>query len=129
MQEHQIIKPMKAKLMLLTVVLMATAGCYYDNEEELYNCSVDPATVKYSTTINTILNSYGCLGCHAGASSSGGINLASHAGIKTVADNGRLYGAINHAPGFTPMPQGGGKMNGCDIRKVKAWIDAGAPNN
>lgn len=129
MKGRQIIKSMKAKLVLVMMVLMATTGCYYDNEEQLYNCSVDPATVKYSTTVNTILTSYGCLGCHSGASASGGVNLGTHAALKIVADNGRLYGAINHQPNFKPMPQGGGKMSGCDIKKVKAWIDAGAPNN
>jgi hypothetical protein len=120
---------MKTKILLLLIIMVTVAGCYYDSEEELYNCSVDPATVKYSTTISTILISYGCIGCHSGPSPSASINLSAYAGIKTVADNGRLYGAISHAPGFVPMPQGGGKMNACDMKKVKAWIDAGAPNN
>ena len=114
---------------ILFLIIAATAGCYYDNEEELYNCTVDPATVKYSTTINTLLNSYGCTGCHSGPSPSGAINLTAYANVKTVADNGRLYGAISHSPGFERMPQDGGKMNACDIKKVKTWIDAGAPNN
>ena len=119
---------MKTTIILLLVMVVA-AGCYYDNEEELYNCTVDPATIKYSTTITTILNAYGCKGCHSGGSPSGGIDLTTHANVKTVADNGRLYGSINHDAGFVPMPQGGGKMKACDIKKVKAWIDAGAPNN
>ena len=104
-------------------------SCYYDNEEELYNCTVDAASVKYSTTVTSIINSYGCIGCHSGPSPSGSLNFSTYAGVKGVADNGRLYGAINHDPGFVPMPQGGGKMSGCDIKRIKAWIDAGAPNN
>lgn len=120
---------MKTMIILLLMMAIAITGCYYDTEEEIYNCSVDPATVKYSTTIGTILNSYGCTGCHSGPSPSAGINLTMHSNVKTVADNGRLYGAISHSPGFVSMPQGGGKMNGCDIKKVKAWIDAGALNN
>ncbi|HEX8314537.1 MAG TPA: hypothetical protein VF609_06080 [Flavisolibacter sp.] len=120
---------MKRKFSLLLLLVTAATGCQYDNEEELYNCSVNAATVKYSTTINTILTSYSCIGCHSGSVPSGNVDLGSHGAIKAVADNGRLYGAINHEPGFVPMPHGGGKMNACDIRKVKAWIDAGAPNN
>lgn len=120
---------MKTKMILLLAMIAVLAGCYYDSEQELYNCSVDPVTVKYSTTVTIILNSYGCTGCHSGGSPSGGINLTSFASVRTVADNGRLMGAITHSSGFVPMPQGGGKMNACDISKVKAWIDAGAPNN
>ena len=119
---------MKTTIILFLLTAVAV-GCYYDNEEELYNCSVDPATIKYSTTISTILNSYGCTGCHSGGSPSAGIDLTTHPGVAGVASSGRLYGAISHSSGFIPMPQSGGKMNACDIKKVKAWIDAGAPNN
>ena len=129
MQVHQTINVMKMKLAILLILGVTTIGCYYDNEEELYNCSVDAANIRYSTTINTILTSYGCAGCHGNVAPSAGINLTTHAGIKTVATNGKLFGAIDHAPGFSPMPQGAAKMNACDIKKVKAWIDAGAPNN
>jgi len=117
---------MKVKLFFLMLAIAIT-GCYYDNEEELYNCSVNDT--RFSTTIGSILTSYGCKGCHGGAVPSGGINFETHAGVKAMADNGKLYGAITHSPGFEPMPQGGTKMSGCDISKVKAWIDAGAPNN
>lgn len=110
--------------------MMVAAGCYYDNEEELYGaCEADAVSVKYSTTVTTILNSYGCTGCHSGGAPSGNINLTAHASVKAVAANGRLYGAISHSSGFQPMPQGGGKMSDCDIKKMKAWIDAGSPNN
>ena len=129
MQVHQTINAMKMKLAILLILGVTTIGCYYDNEEELYNCSVDAANIRYSTTINTILTSYGCAGCHGNIAPSDGITLTTHAGIKAVATDGRLLGAINHAPGFAPMPQGAAKMNACDIKKVKAWIDAGAPNN
>ena len=120
---------MKIKFILALLVLIASTGCYYDNEEELYNCSVDAANMKYSSTINNLLTSYGCIGCHGTLAPSGNISLNTHAGVKAVADNGKLYGAISHAQGYQPMPQGSGKMNACDIKKIKAWIDAGAPNN
>lgn len=120
---------MKAKLVLLLVIMAVLSSCYYDNEEELYNCSVDAANTKFSTSINSILTSYGCKGCHNGASSSAGINLETYAGVKAVVDNGKLVGAVNHSQGFVPMPQGGVKMNGCDIKKIQAWISSGAANN
>lgn len=111
-------------------ISLLIAGCYYDREDELYGVGTcDVSNVTYTTTIQGILNRYSCLSCHAGASPSGGVNLSTYAGIKAKVTDGRLFGAINHNSGFTPMPDGGGKMNACDINKVKAWIDAGAPQN
>jgi hypothetical protein len=120
---------MKTKHLLALIVFVSATGCYYDNEEELYNCSIDSANIRYSTTISNVLTSYGCTGCHGNIAPSGNITLNTHAGVRAVAESGRLYGAITHAAGFSQMPQGSGKMNACDIRKIKAWIDAGAPNN
>lgn len=114
-------------------VLMAGAGllllsCKYNKEELLYpQCVTGP--VSFSGQIAPLLNSYGCTGCHVGAAPSGGFVLTSYAGVKARVDDGRLYGAITHAAGYQPMPQTGGKLTDCEIATVKAWIDAGAPNN
>jgi cytochrome c551/c552 len=104
------------------------SGCYYDVEEELYGFC-DSTNVTYSTTINNIVNSYGCVGCHSGAGASGGVVLNTYTGIKSKVTDGRLMGSINHVAGFSPMPQGGAKMSQCDINKIQAWVAAGAPNN
>lgn len=120
---------MKKKLLVLLLIAFVTGGCYNDSEEELYNCSADAGNTKYSTNITAILASYGCIGCHNTGGPSGGIALEKYAGVKATVTSGRLLGSINHDPGFKAMPQGGNKMNACDIKKVKAWIDAGALNN
>ena len=88
----------------------------------------DTFNVTFSASVKPILQN-SCQGCHSGASPSAGIDLSTHAGVQTVALNGRLYGAVNHVTGYKPMPQGGNKLPFCDIRKIKIWIDAGAPNN
>lgn len=121
---------MKKTILILSIFCtIVVSSCYYDKEDLLYGNNCNTTNVTYSSTITVLLNNYGCLGCHVGANPSGGINLETHANVKTVIDNGRLFGAINHASGFVPMPDGGAKMTPCDISKVKAWIDAGAPNN
>ncbi|HVF81372.1 MAG TPA: hypothetical protein VM884_05540 [Flavisolibacter sp.] len=120
---------MKTKIIASFLLGLVLAGCYYDSEEELYNCQLDAAGIKYSTTLAPVFNSYGCVSCHNGSGPSGGVVLENYAGVKAAVTGGRLFGAINHNAGFSPMPQGGGKMNACDIAKVKSWIDAGAPNN
>ena len=122
----------RLKILVLLACLFA-AGCYYDIEEELYpnntTGTCDPIQVTFSSTINSILISNGCIGCHGGSFPAGNISLAGHAQVKRKVDDGTLWGAINHLPGFSPMPQGGQKMNSCDISRIKAWIDAGSPNN
>ena len=88
----------------------------------------DITNVTYSATVAPILQTY-CTGCHSGSTPSGGISLATHAGVATVAGNGKLYGAISHQSGFVAMPQGGNKLPNCQIDQIKIWIDSGAANN
>src|SRR5688572_13191087 len=103
-------------LFLSCMLLLTVCGCYYNIEEELYqtaplNC--DASNVTYANTINTILVNNGCTGCHGGGFPSGNFSLEGHAQVKAKVSDGTLWGAINHLPGFSPMPQGGNKLNSC----------------
>ena len=135
MEEHCKIKtePMKTATILIIIItcFFAFTACYYDKEEELYGLGgpCDASNVTYGVTITQILQQYGCLGCHSGVSASGGVRLDSHSGVNTQVNNGNLFGSINHNPGYSAMPKGGNKMLSCDINKIKAWIDAGSPDN
>ena len=106
-------------------------SCYYDKEELLFpdNGACDTSGVTYSATVLPLLQSNGCLGCHSGSAPSGNLSLDGYNNVKTIASNGKLYGVISHSAGFSPMPQGGNKMNACSINRIKAWIDAGSLNN
>lgn len=119
----------KIVLILFAASLFIVSGCYYDREDLLYgNNTCDTTNITYSQTIRSILTNNSCMSCHAGTGASGGINLDTYANVKAVADNGKLYGSITHAAGYVAMPQGG-TMSSCDIKKIKAWIDAGSVNN
>lgn len=115
------------KVIVLLLFLPLLSGCYYDNEEELAPCRTDAGTVRYLTAITPLFEKYGCYDCHVGSAPQGGISLQGYSFVKALVDNGKLLGAITHAEGFAPMPQAAAKMSDCDISKVKAWIDAGAP--
>jgi hypothetical protein len=67
--------------------------------------------------------------CHKSGNASGGISLDTYAGTKAAALNGKLYGSISWSPGFKAMPQGGTKLPDCTLKKIKSWVDAGAPEN
>jgi uncharacterized membrane protein len=88
----------------------------------------DTTNVKYSTHIKPIIQN-ACLGCHNGASPGGGINLATYAGVKAIADNGKFFGSISHLTGYKAMPQNGNKLSDCQINMVKIWINQGSPDN
>jgi len=88
----------------------------------------DTLNVTYAVTIRNIISNK-CQGCHNGAGASAGIDLSTYTGVKAKITDGRLWGAINHLPGFSPMPKNGAKLSDCEITQVRKWIDAGSPNN
>ena len=116
-----------AVLALLAATLLA--GCYYDVEEDLYpTLECNTQGVTFSTTIQPILQD-NCLSCHSNSLSSGNINLEGYSNLKIYVDNGRFLGAIKREAGFSPMPQNQPQLVECNIAKIEAWINAGAPNN
>jgi len=99
-------------------------SCYYDKAELLYpnnfnaaNCDTT-GVISYSQRIVPILQSQ-CYGCHGTVGGSGGINMANYANDKVIALNGKLYGSISHATGFSAMPKGGNMMSACDLALIK----------
>lgn len=122
---------MKKRLIISVISIIGLAGCYRDNEAELYpvNGACDTKAVTYLATVAPLLQGNGCLGCHSSASPAGNLSLEGYANVKAAAVSGKLYGTISHTAGFSPMPKGGNKMSACNISKIKAWIDAGTLNN
>lgn len=115
----------------LTIAILFSS-CYYDRADILYgkknnNCDTI-STVLYSADVVPVLEQK-CYGCHAGSSPSGNIAMGNYASDKTIGLNGKLYGSINHASGYSPMPDGEAKMDACTIAIIKKWIAAGCPNN
>lgn len=115
---------------LATILTLCSglAGCRYDVKP---NLPCDTSNVTYSGTVSGIIQSYGCLAppCHGSAGGQAGFSLSGYPALKAKVTDGRLFGAINHFSGFIPMPQNEGKMDPCDIDKIRAWIDQGAPDN
>ena len=111
------------------MLLIGLSSCYYDVEEELYpslECQIED--MSFSADIATIISSE-CLVCHSQAANFGNITLEGHSNVLTYVNNGLLLGAIRQDPGFSPMPQNASKLLDCEIEKIAAWINQGAPNN
>jgi cytochrome c5 len=87
----------------------------------------DTTTISFDKTIFPILQA-NCTACHSTASASGGIDLTNYTAIATIVKNGKLYGAITHTTGYSPMPSSSQKVSDCNIIQIKKWIVAGYPN-
>ena len=90
------------------------------------NC--DTTGVTYNATVQPILDAW-CYSCHAGSNPTGVIRLDSYVTVKAKVDEGLLLGTIRHDPTFRAMPDGGGKIPNCDIKKIEKWVAEGALNN
>lgn len=123
---------MKLRSLLLILLLsqIIWVGCTYDDEESLFagKDPCDTTLVRYATQIAPVMVAE-CNNCHSTTTPLGGIITATYAGMSEIAANGRLKGAVNHNPGFSPMPQGQQKLDSCSIKRLNAWINQGYPNN
>jgi hypothetical protein len=91
--------------------------------------SCDTTRFAYSAAIKPIIDS-NCVKCHnGGPAAPASLNYTTYEGLRTVALNGRLLGAITHSPGFSPMPKNSPQLSDCKVTQIKKWIQAGAPNN
>jgi mono/diheme cytochrome c family protein len=116
------------------LVVLTVSSCYYDKKELLYgntdnaNCADAAGTVSYSKQVVPMLQQH-CYSCHGGSSALGGVVMGTYANDKALAENGKLYGTISHAPGFSPMPKGAPQINSCQMAVIKKWIESGMANN
>ena len=115
---------------LLSVVLLMH-GCYYDVQEELnpvQTTDCDTSDISFTADILPILQS-NCYTCHGEQIASGGVILEGYDNVIKVVNDGSLAGAVNHEPGYTPMPQDAAQLSDCNLLKINGWINHGAPNN
>ena len=104
---------MKFKLSIFGILLLSlltVSSCYYDKEELLYGSANGPCidstgVISYSQQIVPIFQQ-NCYSCHTGSFPSGGILMGTYAADKAIAQNGKLYGSVNHTSGFKAMPTG-----------------------
>lgn len=121
---HTMITRRLARL-LMTAAPLALAGCYYDNEEELYpNTFCDTAVVTWSGSIQPLIQGNCAIpGCHVPGAQSP--DLSSYSAVQANAAAVKRV-IVDGAPFFMPPS---GKLPACDRQKVEQWVASGAPNN
>jgi len=128
----------KITTFFLSILLsVSLSRCYYDTEEELYPDSgsivCDTISVSYATDIVPIMNSKCSTPvCHASSNTIGAIPLETYVELKDylIADKARFISSIIWDGNASNMPQGASaKISDCNINTIRAWINAGYPNN
>jgi len=108
------------------LLALCFGGCYYDKEELLYPGGCDPGSATtpgyWTATIEPIIATR-CANCHLPGGQGPG-DLRTYAAVKATVDNGSFQQLVLVA---RSMPQGGA-LSACEIQKLQAWVDAGAPN-
>lgn len=102
-------------------ILQGAQNNYCDEE-------CDTTNVTFSGAIWPMIE-LNCTGCHSGPQPSGNIPLTDYNSVVVQANNGKLFGAVNHDPGFKPMPRNAPKLVDCKIDQIRIWIENGTPNN
>jgi putative hemolysin len=126
-------QPKWNNIFAIASLMFLLPACYYDKEDMVYPTggggTCDTVAMKYSVDVVNILSTY-CYKCHGGtAALGGGFVFDNYTGIKSMVNNGKLLKAINHQPGASAMPKGDPKLSDCNIAKITAWVNNGAPNN
>lgn len=118
------------QISLVGIIIFGLQSCYYDNEEYLYPQSgpCDTLNVTYSGFVAPLLSSQ-CNSCHNSSSPAAGISTDNYSDLKIIIDNGRLWGSISHADGFSKMPKDRPQLSDCDLLKINTWIGNGALND
>jgi hypothetical protein len=121
------LKKVSFLVILGIIISLSIPSCYYDNEQELYGTTTcDTTTVSYANDIVPILEN-NCYGCHdAGSFSISNAQFDSYNLLKNYANDGQLINRTNDVANPMPPAQ---LMDDCNRNIIKAWVEAGAPNN
>jgi mono/diheme cytochrome c family protein len=87
-------------------------------------CDSTSATT-YSAVIAPIIQA-NCVGCHQGASPSGGVSLGTYAQTVNAVNASGLVDALSGSNGRAQMPPAGA-MSACNVALLQRWVRAGMP--
>jgi len=108
------------KSLLIIVAMVFFVGCEENVEEDYNNGSengvptydCDELRSYYTGSVQPILDSKGCTGCHATTNPAGGLALDSFESVHIGIVNGSVLDRVDREPGEPGfMPQGGTKLS------------------
>ena len=104
-------------------------GCTNDKNElpkPADGCEINAATITWDNTVHSIIqNNCSIAGCHVSLTDGGnGIDYTAYSAVK-----GKITSGVFQNRVFTlrNMPLQPVTLSSCDLSKLKAWVDNGAP--
>jgi hypothetical protein len=116
------------KFFMLSAIFAVSAisSCSHDKAEDPNPCAYDESQLKYNGFIKTIINTNcasdgACHGTPQGTDAGG--EYLTYDQVKDKIDAGSFKSRVFD---LKDMPQGSA-LSECDLKKLKDWVDAGAP--
>lgn len=118
------------KMLIISSIVLVVSQCKHDPETTGIPTpdGCDTTTVTFSGTVWPIIE-LNCFVCHSGTEPSGNFTLDDYYSVVIQVEDGKLFSAINHEPGISPMPLNAPKLSQCKIDQIRIWIENGTPNN
>ena len=120
-------------LISLALTVLCFVTCVYNKEESLYpdlSNACDTTNITFKLRVAPVFSA-NCLSCHGNSVApvnGGGVRLQDYPDVKLYLNI--AYGSMSHMPGYRPMPKGmSGTIDSCQIKTVRVWKNAGAPDN
>jgi len=109
---------------LCSLILLLLHGCKKNDNNDLNNLNCSKINSVYSSDIKPIIEG-SCLssGCHNSGSANG--DFTTYPGLKAKVDNGSLDNRVIQQKNM-PLT---GALSMDDLKKIKCWLNSGAPNN
>lgn len=117
------------KILFAATIVAASliVSCSKDKAEDPDPCAYESSQLKYTGFIKSIIDTKcasdgACHGSPQGTDAGG--EYLTYDQVKAKIDNGTFH---NRVFDLKDMPQGSA-LSECDFKKLKDWVDAGAPN-
>lgn len=128
---HQTIKELPVLLLaFLGAVLLMLSSCYKDNEEDLYKNyysqnQCDTSNVSFASDIMPIIQgNCATTGCHVQGGAGPGI-FVNYNGLMEKVNSGTFEQRVLIDKNMPPAAP----LSVCQQNLIRAWLNAGAPNN
>lgn len=94
------------------------------------NGPCDTTGITYTNFVRPLMVN-DCVGCHSArdADFNRHVDLTTYDGVAAVALDGRLVGCVSQTDYYVHMPEYGQKIDACELAKLNAWVNRGAPND
>ncbi len=121
------------KLLLFAIGIALLSSCLKDKGKPEQAAVIAPGSVdtcstdiKYSKQVSSIITTYCAIpSCHV---PTGYKDFSTYSAFKGEVDQVGKTFILNYV-NSGGMPQGLPKLSACNIQKLEAWLNAGAPNN